>query len=329
MFILTVRNDRLGDLILALPTLAALRRRYPDARLGVVASDYAAPALELYSDSVEVWRDSDSNLERLASDRPDAILFLYPDVRWAKAARRARVETRVGTRNRLHSWRFNRRVNVHRKYNAVHEAAYNLLVAEPLIGDTFLSAPELRVDSQVEAKAVGLLAKHGMTQDEDYIVLHPGTGGSALDWPVTHFAELATILQRQGRRVIITGADQERDICGTVAGHGAVSLAGATDIPVLAGVLAGAQRFVAGSTGPLHLAAAVGTATVALFSPHLGHSPRRWGPLGDTHVVLQPSVPPCRCPAGRCQLDGCMTRLSPEFVADVVMQNAVVSEGAS
>lgn len=318
MFILTVRNDRLGDLILALPTLRALRDAYPDARLGVVASEYAAPVLNLYPDDIEVWPDTDAGRTRLAEDRPDTMLFLYPDKKWAESAYRARIEQRIGTRYRLHSWRFNIRVPIHRKTNQAHEAAYNLMIGEPLLGEIALIPPALEVDEPTMAETRALLADHDITPDQPYVVLHPGSKGSALDWPAERFQSLASQLAAEQYQVVLTGSVAEQSTCIAVAGEHGHSLAGATDIPTLAGVLRGAATLIAGSTGPLHLAAAVGTPTIALFSPHHSHSPRRWGPLGDQHFILQPPVPPCRCKTGKCEYDGCMALLEPEVVAAAV-----------
>lgn len=317
MFILTVRNDRLGDLILALPTLTALHEELPDARLGVVASTYAAPALSLYPYPLETWEDNDSSRGRLADDRPDLMLFLYPDREWAKCAYRARVPQRIGTKYRLHSWRFNRRIAIHRRHNQRHEAEYNLLLAEQLVGNRELVPPVLVVGPGHDGQAASLLAQRGLLPGSRYAVLHPGTGGSARDWPLDHFARLASLLHESRISVVVTGSEIERMSCERIAGRNAVSVAGRTDILTLAAILKRASVFVSCSTGPMHMAAAVGTRVVALFSSNSRHSPRRWGPLGSGHTVLTPPMAPCSCRKSMCRHD-CMTMVTPEAVLAAV-----------
>lgn len=317
MFILTVRNDRLGDLILALPTLTALRDKFPHARLGIVASSYAAPVLSLHRDAMEVWEDGTESRRRLTEDCPDAMLFLYPDLEWARAAQRARVPLRIGTRYRWHSWRFNQRIAMHRRQNQRHEAEYNLMLARPLLGDRTLRPPALLVNSAAEQMAATLLAQAGVQPGTRYAVLHPGTSRSARDWPSGHFARLASLLHESRISVVVTGSESERVVCRDVASGNDVSLAGATDIPTLAAVLRNAAVLVSCSTGPMHLAAAVGTPVVALFSANSRHSPRRWGPLGDGHTVLTPPMPPCSCRKNTCR-HACMSLIPLDAVAAAV-----------
>jgi ADP-heptose:LPS heptosyltransferase len=313
MFILTVRNDRLGDLILALPTLAALRRQFPDARLGIVVAPATSALFDLYPDSIDVWPDGEESRGRLRSDRPDAMLFLFPDRQWAKAAHRARVPERIGTLYRLHAWQFNRRVKVHRRHRGRHEALCNLRTAEPLIGTPQLVPPCLAVSQATRTDAGRLLSERGLAPEGPYVVVHPGSRGSAWHWPESHYTEVTEELSQAGIRVVVTGSDTEADLCRRVAGRAAVSLAGRTDLPLLGAVLSQARLVVVGSTGPMHLAAALGTPVVALFSPRPSHAPDRWGPLGDGHTVLLPAPGPEQDPAAA------MASIAPARVAATVL----------
>jgi ADP-heptose:LPS heptosyltransferase len=291
MFILIVRNDRLGDLILALPAVQALRRRHPEARIGLVVAQATAPLLELYPERVERWIDDEEHLRRLSGDRPDAIVFLYPDRRWARAASRARVPERIGTAYRRWSWRFNRRVRVHRRSSGRHEAELNLAVAAPLSGEAACVLPGLQVPSPYARRADDLLARvAGLGPDEPFVAIHPGSSGSAWNWPPDRYAETVAALAAEDIPVVVTGASHEQELALLVAGPAGRVIAGQTDLPLLGAVLARSRVTVAGSTGPLHLAAALGRPVVALFSPHPSHSPVRWGPLGSGHRILVPNV---------------------------------------
>ena len=126
-------------------------------------------------------------------------------------------------------------------------------------------------------------------------VLHPGgarnPGATMLNkrWPATRFVELARVLKREGTTVLLSGGTSDLDVVRAVAdgaglGESAI-LAGKVDIGTLAGVISRAAVYVGPDTGVTHVAAAVGTPTVAIFGPT---NPRRYRPLGQHVQVLAP-----------------------------------------
>jgi ADP-heptose:LPS heptosyltransferase len=145
-----------------------------------------------------------------------------------------------------------------------------------------------------------------------YVVVHPGASVPARAWSPERHAELVDTLVAAGRRVVVTGDSGERPLTARVAGVGrdqVVDLGGRVDLAGLAEVLAGAQVVVVGNTGPAHLAAAVGTPVVSLFSPVVPAV--RWRPWGVPHVLLGDQGAACAgsrarvCPvAGHPCLDG-------------------------
>jgi ADP-heptose:LPS heptosyltransferase len=118
-----------------------------------------------------------------------------------------------------------------------------------------------------------------------YVVVHPGASVPARAWAPERHAALVEALVAGGRRVVVTGATGERPLTAAVAGgRRAVDLGGRVDLAGLAQVLAGAEVVVVGNTGPAHLAAAVGTPVVSLFSPVVPAV--RWRPWGVRHELL-------------------------------------------
>ena len=145
-----------------------------------------------------------------------------------------------------------------------------------------------------------------------YVVVHPGASAPARAWAPERHAALVDALVESGRRVVVTGDASERGLTSTVAGGrrpGVVDLGGRVDLAGLAEVLAGAEVVVVGNTGPAHLAAAVGTPVVSLFSPVVPAA--RWRPWGVPLVLLGDQDAACAgsrarvCPvAGHPCLDG-------------------------
>ncbi|MFJ4045437.1 glycosyltransferase family 9 protein [Microbacterium sp. NPDC089987] len=160
-----------------------------------------------------------------------------------------------------------------------------------------------------------------LTRGTGYVVLHPGAAVPARMWTADGFARTARLLADAGRRVVISGGDAERDLARTIvsACPEAIDLTGACDLTHLAGVLAGADALVSGNTGPAHLAAAVGTPVVSLFSPVV--PAERWAPYGVPVELLGDQHAACRGTRAReCPVPGhpCLTSVTAEQVVAAV-----------
>ncbi|MCZ2403141.1 glycosyltransferase family 9 protein [Paenarthrobacter sp. Z7-10] len=154
---------------------------------------------------------------------------------------------------------------------------------------------------------------------QPYVVVHPGAAVPARAWPALHHAAAVELLDGAGYRVIVTGGPSETALTATVAGVAALDLGGRTDLPMLAGVLAGASAVITGNTGPAHLAAAVGTPVVSLFSPVVPAV--RWAPFGVPLELLGDQNAPCRLSRAReCPVPGhpCLSSVSPDEVTEAV-----------
>jgi ADP-heptose:LPS heptosyltransferase len=149
--------------------------------------------------------------------------------------------------------------------------------------------------------------------DGPYVVVHPGAAVPARAWPAENARELVRLLVSRGNAVVVTGGPGERDVTAHVAGGIGVDLGGRTDLPTLAGVLRGAAVVVAGNTGPAHLAAAVGTPVVSLFSPVVPAI--RWAPYGVPFELLGNQQEACAGSRARvCPVPGhpCLAGVSAE-----------------
>jgi heptosyltransferase-3 len=334
--ILIVRSDRLGDWVLTLPLIDRIKEAAPEVRLGAMATAAAAPLLDLYPAVEKVivskrglrgFRETAAEVRRGGFD---AAVVVHPDMVDTLAVWRAGVKLRVGNGYRGYSFLYNRRVYFHRSPSTRHEIEYNLKYLEPLglPAPAEVPVPRLNVTEADRAGARRLLAARGVA-DEGYVVVHPGSGGSSLNWSPRRYRVLAAELSKAlGAAVVVTGSAAEAEAASYVAGEGAgrASVAGETDLGTLLGVLAGARLFVSGNTGPMHLAAAVGTPTLSLFAPFRSGSPTRWGPRGENAAVITPADFACeKCPGERCEHYNCMEAITVETALAEARRVAVKS----
>jgi len=310
--------------VLALPFVETLKARYPECAVDVLASLYASPILEnnprierivrVQNDQLVASRNYRKELEhRIREGNYRAVVALYPERHISRLLYRAEVPIRIGTAGRFHSVFFTHRLMHSRKANKKHESEYNLdFMTYFRAGDTVAYPAVYPSDKEIR-NARRIIKECGV--EGPFVVVHPGSGGSAERWPMVRFIELCERLSRDGRGVVVTGSDAEghemnlvtREMRGTLS-----DMTGQTDLRTLAAVLSLATVVVANSTGPLHLAVAVGTHVVGLYPGRQIMSPVRWGPIGRGHRVLQPEVESCRCPQGHCL---CMETITVEQVA--------------
>jgi heptosyltransferase-3 len=335
--ILIVRTDRLGDVILTLPMLALLRSRYPAAFLGMLLNSYTGQIVQghpnvdalLWIDRQGMPRPGNELLLELRRHAFDAVIVVHPTPRLAWLMFRARIPVRIGTGYRFYSRLFTHQVFEHRKDARYHELEYNirlLKVLDPSFTEEHLQ-PEygLSPDPAAVVRVREKLAALGLQPGEQMVVLHPGSGGSARDWPLERFAVLGTrLVQRPGVRVVVTGGKGEEAIVQRVAGEmerdGVIAFPGTLTLPELAALLSEAALVVANSTGPLHLGAALGTPVVGIYPQLTPMSPRRWGPYTSAKRVLVPDAPAdCReCSKGtRC---ACIESITTEQVLHATLE---------
>lgn len=318
--VLLSRTDRLGDVILSTPVATAIKKKHPATEVYFLARNYTAEILEMHPHVDGILRVDELNASGALSRQLqeysfDAVIALYPRPALAWAFACARIPLRIGTGYRWYSVLFNRRVYQHRKHAARHEAEFNLQLLEPL----GIAAAEVefrvRFDSEIETAVTNKLAACGLEQK--FVVIHPGSGGSARDWPPENFAALARHFVSQNRyQVILTGHESEQSLTQGIrqlAGEKLIDLTGRLTLKELAAVLRRAVLFVGNSTGPLHLARMVGTPVVAFYPPIQACRPERWGPYGRRSEVLMSQQEECfRCRKSRERVCACMRAISVE-----------------
>lgn len=302
--ILLCRTDRLGDVILSLPCATLLKRMFPDSRICFLAQPYPVPVIQMHADVDDVIeyepRESSPELERILRDRQfDAAVAIYPERQVAHLLKDAGIPLRAGIAYRWHSRLFTYRHREHRKHNLRHEAEYNLNLTyaafspqgnwENLLPPETLFPLPLELPQKIEARMAKL--RDELCQGHrKLLVLHPGGGGSAHRWPAQNYEDLAKALsRRENLALLISGISSERELCRKVheaAGEKSANLCGEINLQELAALLRHSDLLITNSTGPLHLARAVGARVIGLYPSIPAMSPRRWGPYGMLENAL-------------------------------------------
>lgn len=325
MRIALLKLSALGDVIHALPVAHALRRHFSDARLVWIAEARESALLNNHPDldsviSVDTrqWRKL---LRSAAGAREVGAMLL----RVTRTIRESRFDVAIDLQGLLKSGILTALTGASFRIGfgwgrcrewlsacftnlrvvpgpwAVHVVDQYLCLLEPLGVSDRRAVFQIPSDHVAERRIDGFLAEHGLGREERLVALNPGAGRPEKRWPLSHFRALAERLAAEaGARIILLWGPDEGILVRQIADGSPVRpiLGPPTSLPELAALLRRCALMVGSDTGPLHLAAAVGTPALGLYGPT---SARRNGPYGfRTRAIQSP--------------DGTMAAIEPEAV---------------
>lgn len=316
---LLIRPDHMGDALLSMPAIQALKQARPNARLIVLAGPWAAEVFAAYPDVDLVltvpfpgfnrgahgsllgpYRTALRWAGQIRKLHAGTALILRPDHWWgALLAKQAGITERIGFQLPDVAPFLTRRL----RYKPQHTVLQSFTLVSPWVGapgaPSVANAPlRFPVADEDRAYVAGLLSS-ALPPDQPYIAIHPGAGSPIKSWSPERWAAAADRLcDRLGAAAVFTGNDREHTaiwaILDRMRSQG-VSLAGETNLTQLAAVYERAGVVLGPDTGPLHLAVAAGTPSVHLYGPA---DPAQFGPWGDAarHVVVGSDIGcrPCR-----------------------------------
>jgi heptosyltransferase III len=265
----------------------------------------------------------------LRKEQFDVILHTHARFWLVLASWFAGIPVRIGTGYRWYSFLLNRRLFEHRKNAAYHELEYNIHLLR-LLGCKIEGIdlhPVLPIVPDTKAKIQVLLQNLGIQAEDQLVIIHPGSGRSARDWKPEYFGELARKLVLHDHvKVIVTGTSQEQAIVETVTkigGENVFPVIGKTTLREYCALASAARLFIANSTGPIHIAAAVGSSVIGLYPQVPVLSAARWGPYTEKKTIIFPREKPLDCTLCRRNLRHgckCMDSISVEEVLDASLQ---------
>ena len=309
--LLIVRLGAMGDIVHTLPAAAALRGAFPEAVLGWVVEERWAELLctlptaragarsrqrplvdHLHVVDTGKWRraplafhtwiEISSVLSELRAQKYEVAVDFQGAVRSALIARWSGAPVIFGAvqpRENVASMFYTRQVMV----RGAHIVEQNLSLAEA-VAQRRLNLPgvELPCDEAAQKRYEGRLLEEGI---REFVVMNPGAGWGAKQWPAERYGEVAKQLEEDGRAVLINFGPGEDGLAAAVetASGGAASRAQGSLTELMA-LTRRARLFIGGDTGPMHLAAALGIPVVGIFGPT---NPARNGPFGTRSIVLR------------------------------------------
>ena len=312
--ILVVKLDHLGDVLLATPVFSNLRRAYPNAELHALTGEWSRVVLERHPDVNSVieynspafcrtgqptpLREAFKLYRRLRRQKYDLMIDLRSDWRvvWFAFLRLAPKRLSRAALQVANKLGFS-------QFSGTHEATRNLDVLKQVGIPTPVQTAIFSVTTADKKWASDFLVTYRVDRQRPLIVIHPGSPIALKRWLPERYAELADWLITQKRaQILFVGVEEEIPIVTEIQGRmqkESINVAGKTTLTQLASILHTCNVFIGNDSGPMHLAAAVGTQTIGLYGPG---DPTRFGPAGEKCQTIR-------------QKSGCMSEIQ---VADVI-----------
>lgn len=334
--ILVVRPDAIGDLVLTTAAISALRSKYPQAHIAVLARKYNQiivknnPAVdEIITDDLYdcIAKHKMIGLAKyrrwikyLKQKKFDLMINFYSEFPYALIGFLAKIPFRIGDKGKiLFSWLYNFPVRQNFKNLAVHEVEHQFKLLKPL-GIEMANMPKLKIYPTQEAITEGkkVVTENGL-QGKKLIAINLGSGGSDKSWAIENFKELIKILAKKYEtKIVLLGGPKEKGLVEKILPEingSIVNLVGLS-FDALFGLVGQMHLYIANNTGPTHIASALQIPTVVVYNSKF-QKPGRWAPWANRHKVIKVvSKCPYPCNPPICKRDICTTEIK---VAEVLL----------
>ncbi|NJD23474.1 MAG: glycosyltransferase family 9 protein [Melioribacter sp.] len=328
--ILIVRTDRIGDVVLSLPLAAIIKKHFPECKVTFLSREYTKPLAvnNPNIDEVITLKEVEGKVSikenvQLLKNKFDVSIVAYPTYPIALILFLSNIKTRVGTGYRWYSFLFNKKNYEHRKFGEYHELEYNVHLLRQLGIDEKVTeknvAYGITPSSQDEMKVKKDLSDIEINFSKPLIIVHPGSGGSAMDLPVSKMKEMVNNLSKENVEILITGTTAEKELCQSlVVNKSTINLAGRYNLSELIALINQCNVMIANSTGPIHIAAALGKNVIGFYPKFTAASSKRWGPFTDKKNIFTPTINCTNCSRKQCEELNCMDSISSDMVIQKV-----------
>jgi len=321
--LLIVRTDRIGDVILSLPLAGIIKKKYPDCRITFLLREYTKPLAENhpYIDEVMILKSDNNklsyreNIKQIKSKNFDACIIVNPAFSISLMLYLSKIKIRIGTGYRLYSCLFNRKVYEHRKYGEKHELEYNVNLLKEIGIEEKISTDNvefyLDVDDKSLEKVKIVLNEYGVTSGNKLVIIHPGSGGSAVDLSIEKLVELKNLIAKtENVKVVVTGDSGEWELCEKLINQENIfNFAGKLNLSELCALISLCDLFISNSTGPIHIAAALDRSVIGFYPKIPSCSQNRWGPYTKKKAIFTPVIDCVNCTREQCEKLNCMNSI--------------------
>jgi len=332
--LLIVRTDRIGDLVLTLPLAEVIKKHYPDCKVTFLIREYTKEILfnHPFIDEVILVKTKKEqntitfldNYKIIKEKNFDTVIVVSPRLIISLIAFLSRINFRIGTSYRWYSFLFNKKVYIHRKYAEKHELEFNLEMLKKIdITENIFPkniSYSLQVNSKNKNRVEQILFSKNISLTKPTFIIHPGSGGSSIDLPLSKFIDLTTKITNDfDMEIIITGNKNENVICNSLVINNKVkNLAGELNLSELIYLINKCYLFISNSTGPLHIAAALNKYVIGFYPNSLACSYKRWGPYGSRTKVFTPQQECKNCKMEQCSNEDCMNNIDINDVINYI-----------
>lgn len=328
--LLLVRTDRIGDVVLSLPLAEVIKKKYPDCKISFLLREYtrALASFNPFVDEILIFNPDENHksqqkiLSEIQSNKFDAAVVINPTFQVARLIKKAKIKNRIGSGYRWFSFLFNHKIYQHRKYGTRHELDLNIDMLQKIGIQTQLKKGDvnfhLGYSSAAKVRVNQLITAELNSKQKKYIVVHAGSGGSAVDLPIVKMKLLVELLlQKLNFEIILTGSELEKKLCENfIISERVHNFAGKFNLEEMIVIIEGSELFISNSTGPLHIAAALGKKIVSFFPKIPACSFVRWGPYSNESLIFTPSLSCDNCNREQCERLDCMNSIDPRLAVE-------------
>jgi len=295
--ILVSRTDKIGDVILTLPVINEIKRLLPDSFVYFLISRRLENLLAGYRDIGQIIFTEDFNTSDLKqfiqNNNITVSVSVFPVKSLAFTFFKAGIKHRAGTAYRWYSFLYNHRIKEHRKSAVRHESDYNLNLLSFLTPDiSYDKKFYFKYSGEEYANLKNKLTDKGFDIEKQFVIIHPGSKGSALDLPLNTLIEFHKLAAEKfaDYNFVLTGTEQEKGITGMFTKTGnTFNAAGILNLRELMILTDKCGLFISNSTGPIHIAGALNKNIIGFYPNSAPMNQVRWKPLSENPVIITPS----------------------------------------
>lgn len=308
--ILVVRNDKIGDFMVCFPAFAMLKQSMPNVEITALVPSYTAPLAELCPSIDNVIIDTPNKkdntefnrvLQAVKNAQFDAVICFVSDWYNAKLTWKSGIKHRLAPATKVFQFLYNQRLTQRRSQSAKAESEYNLDLARAFLQKHHIAAVEPKPhylqfsENEIALQKAKLAKNLQISLACKWLFVHASTGGSATSLSIEQYTQMLNCIAAETNcEIVLTAGKGESEKAHQLAAKITATKAVVYDkndgLQDFTRSIACADLFIAGSTGPLHIAGALNVPTIGFYPSRLSALPRRWRPINaeGKHLAFMP-----------------------------------------